>query len=67
LDTNGVPGAGLAAVVAAEAAIVGAIDAAPYKMAPATPPANMDPAIATAAIDFRTLNTSFLLRIVNRS
>jgi hypothetical protein len=59
LDTNGVPGAGLAAVVAAEAAIVGAIDAAPYNTAPATPPANIDPAIAIAAIDFRTLNTSF--------
>jgi hypothetical protein len=67
LDTKGVPGAGLAAVVAAEATIVGVIAAAPYRTAPATPPANIDPAIATAAIDFRTLITSFLLRIVNRS
>jgi hypothetical protein len=67
LDTKGAPGAGLAAVVAAEAAIVGAMAAAPYKTAPATPPASIDPAIATAAIDFRTLITSFLLRVVNRS
>jgi hypothetical protein len=55
LDTKGVPGAGLAAVVAADAAIVGAIAAAPYKMAPAAPPASIDPAIATAANDFRTV------------
>jgi hypothetical protein len=67
LDTKGVPGAGLAAVVAAEAAIVGAIAAVPYRTAPATPPASIDPAIATAAIDFLTLIISFLLRIVNRS
>jgi hypothetical protein len=54
LDTNGVPGAGLAAVVAAAAEIAGAIAAAPYKKAPTTPPASIDPAIVTAAIDFRT-------------
>jgi hypothetical protein len=54
LDANGVAGAGLAAVVAAEAAMVGVIAATPYKMAPTTPPANTDPAIATAAIDLRT-------------
>jgi hypothetical protein len=57
----------VAAVVAAEAAIAGAIAAAPYRTAPATPPASIDPAIAIAAIDFRTLIISFLLRIINRS
>jgi len=57
-DTN-VPdvavGAGLAAVVAAEAAIV----VAPYITAPTTPPMSIDPAIAAAAIDLRTPFTDF--------
>jgi hypothetical protein len=46
----GVVGLGLAAVVAAEAAIV----VAPYITAPTTPPMSIDPAIAAAATVLRT-------------
>src|ERR1700688_441478 len=59
----GVVGLGLAAVVAAEAAIV----VAPYITAPTTPPTSIDPAIAAAAIDLRTPFTVSPPSMSNRS
>src|ERR1700682_2937785 len=46
------PGGARAAALRPAAAMVGARAAAPKNPAPAPPPASMDPAIATAAIDF---------------